>query len=94
MNEPTDRHLFDRRLYMAVAIAFPLLILAGFGRTYYAKGLFDVPPLASLIVHVHGLLMTAWVALFGAQVWLISSRRIRLHQRLGYAGGGRPRTSA
>lgn len=83
-----DRHLFDRRLFMAAAIAFPLIVLAGFGRTYYLKGFFDVPPLASMLVHVHGLLMTAWVALFATQVWFISSRRIRVHQRVGYAGIG------
>lgn len=86
MNESLHRHLFDRRLFMAAAIAFPLIVLAGFGRTYYFKGLFDVPPLASRLVHLHGLLMTGWVALFATQVWFISSRRIRLHQRLGYAG--------
>ena len=79
---------FDRRLYLIAAIAFPLIILAGFARTYYLKPLVAGPPLPSLIVHIHGLLMTACVALFATQVWLISSRRIRVHQRLGYAGIG------
>jgi hypothetical protein len=89
VNPPAaNRHLFDRRLFGAAAIVFPLIVLAGFGRTYYAKGLFEVPPLASMLVHLHGLLMTAWVALFSVQVWLISSQRIGLHQRLGYAGVG------
>ena len=41
-----------------------------------------------MLVHVHGVLMTAWVVLFVTQVWLVSSKRIRLHQRLGYAGIG------
>lgn len=88
MNETLTRHLFDRRLFRAAAIAFPLLVLAGFARTYYAKPLFDTPPLASWIVHLHGVLMTMWVALFAMQVWFISARRVRLHQRLGYAGIG------
>jgi hypothetical protein len=88
VNEALNRRLFDRRLYMTAAIVFPVIILAGFGRTYYLKGLFDVPALASPVVHLHGLLMTAWVALFATQVWFISSRRIRLHQRLGYAAIG------
>jgi hypothetical protein len=88
MNQTADRQLFDRRLFRAVAIAFPVIVFAGFGRTYYVKGLFDVPPLASMLVHVHGLLMTAWVVLFATQVWLVSAKRIRLHQRLGYAGIG------
>jgi hypothetical protein len=88
VNETLNRRLFDRRLYMTAAIVFPLIILAGFGRTYYLKGLFNVPPLASPIVHLHGLLMTMWVALFATQVWFISSRRVRLHQRLGYGSIG------
>ena len=88
VNETLQRHLYDRRLFMAAAIAFPLIVLIGFGRTYYFMGLFDVPPLASRLVHLHGLLMTAWVALFATQVWFISSKRIRLHQRFGVAGIG------
>ena len=86
--EPLDRRLFDRQLFKAAAILFPLVVLAGFARTYYLRGLFDVPPLPSLIVHIHGLTMTAWVTLFITQVWLISSKRVRVHQRLGYRGIG------
>ena len=88
MKGALDRRLFDRRLFLAAALAFALIVLAGFARTYYAKGLFGTPPLPSGLVHLHGLLMTAWVALFVAQVRFISTKRIRLHQRLGYAGIG------
>lgn len=83
-----DKRVFERRLFLAAAIAFPVIVFAGFSRTYYLKELFDVPPLASAIVHLHGILMSAWVALFVTQVSLISSRRIRVHQRLGYGGIG------
>jgi hypothetical protein len=79
---------FDRRFFAFTAIGFVLLVLAGFARTYYLKAYFGGPPLPSRLVHVHGLLMTAWVTLFATQVWLISSRQIRIHQRLGYAGVG------
>lgn len=88
MSTIAERQLFDRRLFMAIAVAFPVFMLVGFGPTYYAKGLFATPPLPSPLVHVHGLLMTAWVALFIAQVRLISSKRIRLHQSLGYGSIG------
>jgi hypothetical protein len=86
VNSTLDRRLSDRRLFAAAAVAFPLIVLAGFARTYYLKGLFDSPPLASLVVQVHGALMTAWVALFIIQVRFIATRRVRLHQRLGYGG--------
>ena len=84
VNESLNRRIFDRLLFTAAAILFPLIVLAGFARTYYLKGFFDVPAVPSTLVHLHGLVMTAWVALFGTQVWLISSKRIRVHQRLGY----------
>jgi hypothetical protein len=83
-----DRRLFDRRFYAAAAVLFSLIVLAGFARTYYLKGVFGTPPLPSLIVHLHGLVMTAWVALFVVQTRLIAANRIRVHQRLGYAGIG------
>jgi len=85
MDSSIDRRLFDRRLYFAIAILFPAIVLLGFARTYYLKGLFATPPLPSGLVHLHGLVMTAWVVLFVVQVRLISTKRIRLHQKLGYA---------
>jgi hypothetical protein len=88
VTEAVERRLFDRRLFKLAAFIFPLVVLAGFARTYYLRGLFNPPPLPSLVVHLHGLTMTAWVALFITQVWLISSKRVRVHQRLGYAGIG------
>jgi hypothetical protein len=86
MDDAARARRFDRRLFMAAAIAFPLVVLAGFARSYYMRPFFAAPPIPGPIVHAHGLLMTAWVALFGTQVWLISSKRVRLHQRLGYGG--------
>lgn len=83
-----DARRSTRRFYLLIAVMFPLVVLAGFARTYYLKGVFGTPPLPSLLVHMHGILMTAWVGLFGTQVWFISSKRVRLHQKLGYAGIG------
>lgn len=87
MSDVAARRQFDRRLFLISAVAFPITILVGFGPTYYARGLVSAP-LPSLLVHVHGLMMTLWVALFVVQVALISAKRVRLHQRLGYAAIG------
>jgi uncharacterized membrane protein YozB (DUF420 family) len=76
----------DRRLYILAAILTPLIVLAGFGRTYYLKGFFDTPPLPGRIVHLHAIVMTAWVVLFIVQVSLVARRRTRIHQRLGILG--------
>jgi len=78
--------LREKRFYLIVALLFPVVVLAGFGRTYYLKEFFDVPPLSSFLVHIHGGVMTAWVLLFIAQVYLIRSKNIKVHQTLGYAG--------
>ena len=77
----------DRRLYILAAIVTPLIVLAGFARTYYLKPFFNTPDLPSRIVHLHGIVMTAWVLLFITQVSLVAARRTRVHQRLGIAGG-------
>jgi hypothetical protein len=76
----------DRRLYILAAILVPVIVLAGFARTYYLKPLFGTPDLAGRIVHLHGIVMTAWVVLFIVQVSLVATRRTRVHQRLGILG--------
>jgi len=86
MNEPFDWRRSDRRLFAAVALLFPIVMLIGFARTYYLKFAFGAPPLPSLLVHTHGLLMTTWIAYFIAQVWLIRSKRARVHIRFGMIG--------
>jgi hypothetical protein len=78
----------ERYFYRAIALLFLAVVFTGFARTYYLRPLFTPSPLPSWIVHAHGIVMTAWVALFVTQVGLISAKRVRLHQRLGYAGIG------
>src|SRR5262245_19585052 len=77
----------DRRLYILAAILTPLIVLAGFARTYYLKTFFDTPDLAGRIVQLHGIVMTTWVVLFVTQISLVATRRTKVHQRLGIAGG-------
>ena len=76
----------DRRLYTWGASAAVVLVFAGFACTYYLKGAFGAPPLTWL-VHSHGLVMTAWFALFALQARLVATRRVALHRKLGIAGG-------
>ncbi len=81
--DPRDK---ESRLYRWAAVFISIIVLIGFARTYYLKGLFDTPSLPGLLVHLHGIVMTLWVALFVGQVWLVAARRIKLHQRLGLLG--------
>lgn len=82
-NDPIDLRLSERRLFAVVSALFALAVLLGFARTYYLKFAFGDPPLPSLLVHVHGLLMTSWIVFFISQVWLIRTRRVAAHMRNG-----------
>jgi len=77
---------FDHRFFVGAAAFFVLAVLIGFGPTFYLKPLFTGPPIARSIIWVHGLVMAAWVVLFVVQVYFISAKRIKLHQKLGLAG--------
>ena len=82
------RRISDRPLYLLAAVIVPLVVLAGFARTYYLKGFFATPAIPSFLVHLHGIVMTAWVILFIVQVTLVAKRRTKTHQRLGVLGAG------
>lgn len=61
-------------------------VLVGFEPTFYLKQFFGDPPIARSIIWIHGFVMSAWVILFTVQVYFISSKKIKLHQKFGYAG--------
>lgn len=86
ISDVAERRAFERRFFLTIAILFPLTVLIGFAPTYYLKPLFNSPPIPRLIIHVHGFLMAAWVALFVIQVFMIRRTQIKVHQRLGILG--------
>jgi FtsH-binding integral membrane protein len=75
----------DRRFFTGMAIAAALTVFVGFAPTYYLRGLFDARPLSPL-VHLHGIVSTAWILLFLTQTSLVAARRTDLHRRLGIVG--------
>jgi hypothetical protein len=79
---PMDRTL-DRRFFATAAILLCFVVFVGFARNYYLRAWIGTRPL-TVLAHVHGLVMTAWVALFAVQTFLISRRRVARHQKLGY----------
>ena len=84
--DPTKpRSSVDRRVYTYVSIIAALVVFAGFFRTYYLKGAFSTPVLPVLL-HIHGIVMTLWFALFIVQVRLVAVRRTDLHRRVGVIG--------
>jgi hypothetical protein len=86
MNAHVSPHRkFDRRFYLGAGLAALGLVFWGFARTYYLKLVFETPPLSTRL-HIHGAVMSSWLALFFAQTCLISARRVDWHRRLGLVG--------
>lgn len=83
---------YDRLFYSGMALTMALTVVIGFARTYYLRSYFG--PSTSVtggtalspLVHIHGALFTAWIALFIVQTALVAARRIAIHRALGLAG--------
>jgi len=83
--EQAIRRDTGRRFYTAAALLAIVVVFIGFSRTYYLKAWFGAPALP-LLTHVHGAVMTTWFVLFVVQTWLVSTRRVSLHRKLGTFG--------
>jgi hypothetical protein len=81
----TARRQFDRRFYFGAALVALGLVFWGFAPSYYLKLIFGTPQLSTRL-HIHGAVMSSWLALFVVQACLISARRTDLHRRLGMLG--------
>jgi len=60
----------------------------GFAPTFYLRGSFAQSRPMSVLLHVHGVVFSAWVSFFLVQTLLIERGSRRLHQRLGWVGAG------
>ncbi len=73
-----------RGFFFAAHCALLAVVLVGFGRTFYLRGFFDIGPLPAQL-YVHGAILTLWFSFAVAQAWLIRSKQLRWHRRVGYA---------
>ena len=78
-------HPQDRTFFVLNAVVAWVAIVMGFspGFLSHFSGATPFPP---PIVHVHAVVFTGWLALFTAQIWMIRSRRVDIHRRLGLLG--------
>jgi hypothetical protein len=84
MNPSVERR--PSRFYRIVALVALAVMLVGFAPSFFLKPLFHKPPPLTLLLVVHGTIMTAWFLLFLVQAQLAASRNLRLHRKLGVAG--------
>jgi hypothetical protein len=73
------------RFHLLFGVAVTALVFAGFAQSYYLAFLFDARPL-TILLHVHGLVFSAWLVVFILQTRFIATNRYLLHRRLGIAG--------
>ncbi len=76
----------ERLFYTGMAALALATVFAGFARTYYLRPYFGTPSLGPLL-HLHGVVFSAWLVLLLAQTVLVAANRTRVHKRLGVAGG-------
>lgn len=84
---PLDKNTDDRaiRTYFLIALIISAIMFVGFAKNYYLRTWIGTRAITAM-VHVHGLIMTAWTLLFLTQTLLIAKRRTDLHRKLGKAG--------
>jgi hypothetical protein len=72
--------------YLAMALVSTAIILAGFAPSFYLKSVLHGPPPLSVLSATHGVVFTAWMALFVVQAGLIAGERRAVHRQLGILG--------
>lgn len=68
--------------FATMSLIIAAVVVAGFGPSY-ASSL--APPGLPIWVHLHGAVMTSWIALFAVQAALVRRRSLPLHRALGLA---------
>lgn len=77
----------DRIFFGSVAIALGLVTFAGFAPSYYLHNYFGEPAVPP-ILHIHGLVFSAWVLTYAGQTALIGAGHPKLHRRVGGFAAG------
>jgi hypothetical protein len=83
-NPALSARLRDRRFYLFVTILTAALVFAGFARTFYLNGLFAKLHLPALFI-LHGVVFSSWLVILVTQAFLVSTRKVHIHKKLGYA---------
>src|ERR1700733_14403292 len=70
--------------YFASGAIISTVMIVGFSKNFYFRAWIGTRPITAM-VHVHGLVMTAWIMLFLTQTFLVANGRANLHRKLGIA---------
>src|SRR5262245_24904650 len=74
----------DAKFYLTMSVVAATILFLGFAPSFYLKSVIQAPtpPLFALTI-VHGVVFTAWMALFITQSALIVAKRPAPHRQLG-----------
>jgi hypothetical protein len=87
VGSPADRKASERKFYTRMALFLVVLVLLGFGPSFYLRGAVPAyprpnPTLPPAVI-LHGGVFTLWMAAVVAQTQLIAARKHEIHMRLG-----------
>jgi uncharacterized membrane protein YozB (DUF420 family) len=77
-----------RYFFVAMACLILVVVFAGFAPSFYLRSPFTQDGSLSLLLHVHGIVFSAWIVLFLVQTLLIVRGSRDLHRRLGWLSAG------
>jgi hypothetical protein len=80
------RGVADRWIYLPAAVIIGVVVVFGFAQSYFLRPFVAHTDSLTVLVHVHGALMTAWITLFITQAALVAMGRTDVHRRLGALG--------
>jgi hypothetical protein len=76
------------RFFVGMAVLIAVVVFVGFAPTFYLRGAFNPHKELSILLHVHGFALSAWIVLFVTQTVLIVNGSPSLHRRLGWVMTG------
>jgi hypothetical protein len=86
VNSPATARAFQPSFFFWMTLVMAFFVFGGFGMTYFypmAAGTFRPAP---AVVHLHGLVYTAWMLLVVLQPLLVNARQVALHRSFGAFG--------
>ncbi|HMP30295.1 MAG TPA: hypothetical protein PKD85_11895 [Saprospiraceae bacterium] len=78
------------RFYLLITFLLFVVVLLGFGRTFFLRPFFPQPDHLTMEtlpagIFMHGLLMTLWYILLIAQSALVNVKKVQIHMKMGWA---------
>lgn len=90
---PVVNPRLERMFFSGMAELILLSVFIGFAQSFYLLSVPNIPhwrrfntPPYPFVVHLHGLLFTAWIIFLITQTSLVAAHRLKIHRRLGIAG--------